>query len=118
MKAGTLVALISLVLIGARPATALTLADCELWISQAQGEADGAAIGGEESAEQRKRLVEQLDQAARDGRDQKFSGSIDRVTRFQKQTRELASEGKLSGVQADRLFNIGEAARRCLEQVR
>ena len=100
------------------PAAALTAEDCELWLQQLRGEAGKVPIAGEEGAEQRKRLLERVDEASHPGRQQKPADPAAKLAKFQEQAKALAAQGKVSAVEGERLFNIAEAARRCLERVR
>jgi len=100
------------------PAAALTAGDCDLWLQQLRGETGRVPITGDDGAEQRRRLLGRLDEASRPGGQRERSDSAAKVARFQEEAKALAAQGKVSPVEGERLFNIAETARRCLERVR
>lgn len=112
------VALVVLTLaFASRPVAALTPDDCALWMDKLGGEVAGAQIRGDQAAENRAAIMQDID-AARRSVHESIDQSEQRVRRVQRQAADLVARGQVSRVQGDRLMTLGEATRRCLEQVK
>jgi hypothetical protein len=95
------------------PARALTVAECEAWMVQLGGETAGLPLPRAE----RDSLLRQLDEATRKDRERKPRESLESVTTFQERAAALARDGKVSRTEGERLKNLSEAVRRCLDSV-
>ncbi len=103
-------------LLAAVPAWPVTIEDCQRWMAELRSETEGAAITGDQSADERRTLLENLDGARREGQQGDRAASLGDVKSFRKRAASLADEGKVTRVEGDRLRNLSETVRRCLEQ--
>jgi len=110
---GLVIGLVLAFLVQVPPASALTAAECEAWMAQLGGETAGLPLPRAE----RESLLRQLDEATRKDRERKPRESLESVTTFQERAAALAREGKVSRTEGERLKNLSEAVRRCLEHV-
>ena len=106
----------SMLVVAARPAVAVTLGDCEAWLSRLRGEVAGAEIAGNDAARHRKALIDGAEEASRTGRERRLDASEKALARFREQAAELTAQGKLTREQGQRLDVLSEATRRCLAQ--
>lgn len=91
---------------------ALTVAECERWMAQLGGETATLPIVRTE----RDALLGHLDDASRKDRQPTLDDTLESVTKFQEQAAALARDGKVSRTEGERLKNLSEAVRRCLQQ--
>jgi hypothetical protein len=106
----------STLVLAARPAAAVTLGDCDEWLSRLRGEVAGVEIAGADAATQRKALVDGAEEASRTGRERRLEASEKALARFREQAAELTAQGKLTQTAGERLDTLSEATRRCLAQ--
>ena len=100
----------------AAPAVAVTnIEDCQRWMDQLQTRTGEVTITGGD--EERRKLLDHVDQARGEGNRGKLRESIEKVKRFQDRAAALAAQGKVSRSEGAQLGNLSEAVRRCLEAV-
>ena len=101
----------------ASSAVALTVQDCEQWMGAIAGELSGVQIRGTNGDKDRRALLDQLNQARSEGQQGKLDDSIKQVGKLQERAAALTAQGKIGRFEGERLDNLTEAARRCLETV-
>jgi hypothetical protein len=94
----------------------VTASDCIRWIDQLGGEVTRADIHGKQAKDSRNAIIQEID-AARRTVDEPTDASLQRMKRVERQAAELAARGQVSRMEGQRLKNLSETTRRCLEQV-
>jgi len=98
-------------------AGAVTADECVRWIDQLGGEVNRADIRGKQAKDSRDAIMHDID-AARRTVDEPTDASVQRMKRVERQAAELAARGHVSRMEGQRLRNLSETTRRCLEQVK
>jgi len=96
---------------------AVTADDCTRWIDQLGGEVTRADIRGKQAKDSRNAIMQELD-AARRAVDEPSGASLQRMKKVERQAADLAARGQVSQTEGQRLKNLSETTRRCLEQVK
>jgi hypothetical protein len=97
-------------------AGAVTADECTRWIDQLGGEVTRADIRGKQSKDSRDAMMHEID-AARRTVDEPTDASLQRMKRVERQAAELITRGQVSRMEGQRLKNLSETTRRCLERV-
>jgi hypothetical protein len=108
-------ALGSLLLLVASSASAVTLDDCSVWLQKLRDETGQVAIGGAAAGNDRKELIKHLDDAAVSGDAKPTADTMRNVNEFRKRAARLASQGRVSNQEGQRLDTIADTYRHCLE---
>jgi hypothetical protein len=108
-------ALGSLLLLAASSGSAVTLEDCAVWLQQLRNETGQVAIGGAAGGDDRKTLVKHLDDAAVASDAKPTADTMRNVDEFRKRAAVLASQGRVSKQEGQRLDTIADTYRHCLE---
>ena len=110
-------ALGSVLFLVASYASAVTLDDCAVWLQKLRAETGQVAIGGAGDSD-RKALIKHLDDAAIEGGAQPTTDTMRNVDDFRKRAAVLASQGRVSKEEGQRLDTIADTYRHCLEAAR
>jgi hypothetical protein len=108
-------ALGSLLLLMGSSASAVTLDDCAVWLQKLRDETGQVAIGGAPGGDDRKALIRHLDDAAVAGDAKPTADTMRNVNDFRKRAAALASQGRVSKQEGQRLDTIADTYRHCLE---
>ena len=98
-------------------AGAVTAEDCTRWIDQLSGEVSRADIRGKQGKVTRDAIMQEIDGARRTV-GEPTDASLQRMKRVERQAADLAARGQVSNMEGQRLKNLSETTRRCLEQVK
>ena len=112
------IGLASSLLLAPAASRALSADDCQLWLAQLRVETASASITGAKSAHERERLLGRLDDASLRQPRATLIESLKQVTKFQEHAATLAADGKVTPVEGQRLGNLSETVRRCIDRVR
>ena len=115
MPSGAVLVVIACALFAGR-AAAVTADDCARWIDQLGGEVTRADIRGKQATETRSAMMREID-AARRTVVEPTDASLKRMKRVERQAAELVARGQVSNMEGQRLKNLSETTRRCLEHV-
>ena len=111
-------ALGSVLFVAPSPGAALTLEDCERWRSALRGEVAQVEVSGTQARQERKALLDDLDDAAVPNDDPKRTAeSMRKVKEFRKRAARLAAEGRVGEQEGQRLDILSDTYRHCVEQV-
>jgi hypothetical protein len=108
-------ALGSLLLLVASSGSAVTLDDCAIWLQQLRDETSRIPIGGAAAGNDRKALIKHLDDAKVTSDAKPTADTMRNVTDFRKRAAALAARGLVSDREGQRLDNIADTYRHCLE---
>ena len=108
----------SLQLLVASSACAVTLDDCAIWLQKLRAETGQISIGGAAAGDDRKALIKHLDEAAVASDAQPTADTVRNVNEFRKRAAVLASQGRVSKQEGERLDTIADTYRHCLEAAR
>ena len=99
-------------------ACAVTLDDCAIWLQKLRDETGQISIGGAAAGDDRKALIKHLDEAAVASDAQPTADTARNVNEFRKRAAVLASQGRVSKQEGERLDTIADTYRHCLEAAR
>src|SRR5207247_10384861 len=91
---------------------------CQPWLAPRRAESPSASITGAKSAHGRERLLSRLDDASLRQPRATLIESLKQLTKFQEHAATLAADGKVTPVEGQRLGNLSETVRRCIDRVR
>jgi len=100
------------------PARALSAEDCQLWLAQLRGETASVPVAETTSGHERERLLARLDDASLQRPRVTLTESLTQVKKFQEHAAMLTAAGRVTPVEGERLKNLSETVRHCLERVR